>query len=136
MNIHDLETNKVRKAIASDLLFVILNYSDFGQVYLLQTETRSHIYFVGTRPYTILQRHLETKVEKTFCKNFTPFLSRLNSVGGTLPFICQTANIQSVLSTFPQVLVLPFESITRTWRNAQVSQFELDFDQTFLAPGL
>ena len=44
------------------------------------------------------------------------------------------ANIQSVLlSTFPQVLVLPFESITRAWQSVKVSQFELDF--AFLAPG-
>ena len=40
--------NKVRKAIASDLSFVLLNYSDFGQVYLVQTETCPHIHFVGT----------------------------------------------------------------------------------------
>ena len=129
MNIHDLETNKVRKAIASDLLFVILNYSDFGQVYLLQTETRSHIYFVGTRPYTILQRHLETKVEKIICKNCTHFLSRRSSRGPTLSFYMSN----SKYSVSPQVLVLLFESITRTWRNVQVSQFELDF--AFLAPG-
>ena len=83
------QSRKVRKVIASDLSFEILNYSDFGQVYLLQTETCPHIHFVGTsatRPYTILQRHLETKVEKTICKNFTPFLSRRNSLGATLSF--------------------------------------------------
>ena len=42
------------------------------------------IYFVGTsatRPYSILQRHLEAKVEKV--ENLTPFFSRRNSLGAT-----------------------------------------------------